>query len=215
MMVARTAIPIELPTTKRDVVPAEASVTHTDDELVIRARQGDESAFGLLFERHKDLVFRFVANMVRSRDEAEDLVQETFVRAFQNIGGYRDQAKFTTWLLRIATNLATDRIRMTQRRSHLEQQQAKGGLLWMTEGNPEDPNMNLESAETVRILREVILELPEHHRSMIVLRDIEGREYEDIAQMVGTSVGGVKLRVLRARRALRDRMLPRMEEAGL
>jgi RNA polymerase sigma-70 factor (ECF subfamily) len=187
-------------------------IAETDDALVQRAKGGDEVAFGMLFDRHRDLVFRFVLQMIRNRDEAEDLVQEAFVRAYQNLGNYRDQAKFTTWLLRIATNLCTDRVRMSQRRHNLEQREATEGLLWMTEDNNEDPNANLEDGRKMAVIRQAIESLPEHHRNVIVMRDIEEMEYVDIAAVLGCTVGGVKLRVLRARRALRDRVLPMWEE---
>ncbi|MBL8088512.1 MAG: sigma-70 family RNA polymerase sigma factor [Chthonomonas sp.] len=179
-----------------------------DDLLVERARNGDYHAFELLFERHRMLVYRYVYQMVPYRDEAEDMVQEVFVRAHQHLARYRDEAKFTTWLLRIATNLATDRARMNQRRTALEQREAAGALTWMTTPTNEDPVDSLESERRLVLLRKVLQALPEHHRSILILRDIEEREYTEIAGILGCTVGGAKLRVLRARRALRDRMAP-------
>ncbi|MBX3096853.1 MAG: sigma-70 family RNA polymerase sigma factor [Fimbriimonadaceae bacterium] len=193
---------------------AVVSVPTSDDSdiaLVNRAKAGDESAFGLLFDRHRELVFRFALQMIRNRDEAEDVVQESFVRAFRNIGSYQDRAKFTTWLLRIVTNLCTDRARMVHRRHHLEQQQASEGLIWMTEGDREDPNENLVADGRRQMLREALAELSDAHRQLIIMRDLEEMEYAEIAELLGCSVGGAKLRVLRARRALKDRITPRME----
>ncbi|HTQ08461.1 MAG TPA: sigma-70 family RNA polymerase sigma factor, partial [Fimbriimonadaceae bacterium] len=89
----------------------------SDAALVRRARDGEFDAFELLFERHRTLVYRFAYQMVPRRDDAEDIVQEAFVRAYQNLERYRDEAKFTTWLLRIVTNLCTDQARMSQRRT--------------------------------------------------------------------------------------------------
>ncbi len=185
----------------------------TDNALVQRARNGDYAAFEMLFERHRLLVFRFAYQMVPRRDDAEDMVQEAFVRAYQNLNKYRDEAKFTTWLLRIVTNLCTDQARMHNRRQALEQQESKGGLLWMTQGDVDDPINNLEGDRRVDALRKALSALPLHHRTVIVLRDVEEREYPDIAQILGCTVGGAKLRVLRARRALRDRVAPLLEEA--
>lgn len=181
--------------------PADADVS-----LVRLARNGDFSAFEKLFERHRTMVFRFCYQMVPIRDDAEDMTQEVFVRAYQNLGRYRDEAKFTTWLLRIATNLATDRARMVTRRTNLEQKEAGSGLAWMTIGETEDPIDNLQSEQRIEAIRKAIAALPPHHRTMIVLRDIEEREYSEIAAIAGCTVGGAKLRVLRARRALRDRV---------
>ena len=150
--------------------------------------------------------------MVGRRDDAEDIVQEAFVRAYQNLHRYRDEAKFTTWLLRIVTNLCTDQARMSQRRTTLEQQEAMGALDWMTIGSTDDPVQNLEEARRKEALRKALNALPAHHRGVIVLRDIEEREYPEIAQILGCTIGGAKLRVLRARRALKDRIAPLLGE---
>ena len=184
----------------------------SDESLVRRAREGDFDAFEVLFERHRLLVYRFAYQMVQKRDDAEDMVQEAFVRAYQNLHRYRDEAKFTTWLLRIVSNLCTDQARMSQRRSNLEQKEAVGALDWMTIGNFENPIDNLEEDRRRLALRKAIAALPDHHRQMIVMRDIEEREYSDIADVLGCTIGGAKLRVLRARRALRDRIAPLLGE---
>jgi len=184
----------------------------SDNALVKRARDGDFAAFERLFERHRQLVYRFAYQMASRRDDAEDIVQEAFVRAYQNLAKYRDEAKFTTWLLRIVTNLCTDMARMSQRRQALEQQEAGGSLLWMTRGDTDDPVENLTSDMRVAALRKALAALPLHHRSVIVLRDLEGKEYSEVAEILGCTVGGAKLRVLRARRALRDRIAPLLGE---
>jgi RNA polymerase sigma-70 factor (ECF subfamily) len=185
----------------------------SDESLVRRAKDGDFGAFEQLFNRHRDLVYRFAYQMAHRRDDAEDIVQEVFVRAFQNLSRYRDEAKFTTWLLRIASNLGTDKARMSKRRQSLEQQEASGSLTWMTVGaTHEDPIQNLEADQRVELLKRAITALPDHHRRMIVMRDVQEMEYKDMAEILECSVGGAKLRVLRARRALRDRLAPLMEE---
>lgn len=188
----------------------------SDESLVSRAKNGDYSAFEMLFDRHRDLVYRFAYQMAPRRDDAEDMVQEVFVRAYQNLHRYRDEAKFTTWILRIATNLGTDRARMYTRRNKLEQQEAAGALTWMTIGSDtENPIQNLEQEKLKELLRNAIAELPEHHRNAIVFRDIQEMDYQDIAEFFKCSVGGAKLRVLRARRALRDKLAPVLSENEL
>ena len=184
----------------------------TDVALVRRAREGDYGAFEMLFERHRTLVYRFAYQMTGKRDDAEDMVQEAFVRAYQNLNKYRDEAKFTTWLLRIVSNLCTDQARMSTRRSALEVQEAAGALDWMTIGDTQNPIENLEQERRAIVLRKALNALPVHHRSVIILRDLEEREYPEIAQILGCTVGGAKLRVLRARRALRDRIAPMLGE---
>ena len=184
----------------------------SDESLVKRARDGDYAAFEQLFDRHRLMVYRFAYQMSHRRDDAEDLVQEAFVRAYQNLHRYRDEAKFTTWLLRIVSNLGTDQARMSTRRTNLEQKEAQGALDWLTVGNFENPVANLEQESRQNILRKAILALPDHHRQMIIMRDLEEREYDEIAEICNCSVGGAKLRVLRARRALRDRVTPMLGE---
>jgi RNA polymerase sigma-70 factor (ECF subfamily) len=184
----------------------------SDAALVRRARDGEFEAFEQLFERHRTLVYRFAYQMVPRRDDAEDIVQEAFVRAYQNLERYRDEAKFTTRLLRIVTNLSTDQARMSQRRTALEQQEAMGALDWMTIGNTEDPVQNLEEDRRKGALHKALAALPTHHRTVIILRDIEEREYTEISQILGCTIGGAKLRVLRARRALKDRIAPLLGE---
>jgi len=185
-----------------------ASTLDNDLALVRRAREGDYGAFEQLYERHRTLVYRFSYQMTSRRDDAEDITQEAFVRAYQNLNRYRDEAKFTTWLLRIVTNLCTDQARMSHRRMNLEQQEAAGALDWMTIGVVNDPVGNLEAERRATTLRKAVAGLPPHHRNVLVLRDIEEREYPEIASILGCTIGGAKLRVLRARRALRDRVQP-------
>lgn len=208
----RDALRLNLQVPLRPATIETAADRDSDEFLVLRARDGDFAAFERLFDRHRNLVYRFAYQMAQRRDDAEDVVQEVFVRAYQNLHRYRDEAKFTTWLLRIATNLSTDRARMSSRRQHLEQQEAGGSLTWMTVGTWEDPIANLEQEQMREALKLALAALPDHHRNVIVMRDIEEMEYRDIAETLGCTVGGAKLRVLRARRALRDRMIPLMQK---
>lgn len=202
------------PMTGKALRSEAARGTLSDEDLVRRARQGDFASFETLFDRHRLLVYRFSYQMCPRRDEAEDITQEVFVRAYQNLHRYRDEAKFTTWLLRIATNLTTDRVRMNQRRRVLEERESGGGLTWMTVGEFDDPIQNLEADRRREALRRALNALPIHHKTVLILRDIEEREYPEIASVLGCTVGGAKLRVLRARRALKDRLAPLLEDEG-
>ncbi len=212
-MVVRSVLRLDLGT-RTESIAGGATDRDADVSLVRQARGGDFTAFELLFQRHRNLVYRFAFQMTGRRDDAEDIVQEVFVRAHQNLERYRDEAKFTTWLLRIASNLTTDRARMAQRRASLEAQEAKGALSWMTVGSVDDPVENLERDRRLAAVREGLLALPDHHRNVIVLRDIEEMDYKDMAEVLKCTVGGAKLRVLRARRALRDRVVAILGEAG-
>jgi len=214
-MDTRHALRLDLPLVgvKSVLLPAYAD-KDSDEALVARARNGEFGAFEQLFERHRNLVYRFAYQMANRRDDAEDIVQDVFVRAYQNLHRYRDEAKFTTWLLRIATNLGTDRARMFNRRNQLEQQEAAGALAWMTVGTSslDDPEENLERDRRNTALRNGIEALPDHHKKVIIMRDIQELDYDTISQILGCTVGGAKLRVLRARRALRDRVAPLLGE---
>ncbi|HWP30204.1 MAG TPA: sigma-70 family RNA polymerase sigma factor [Fimbriimonadales bacterium] len=198
----------------------EATMSHaasltggiTDEVLVAAAREGDYQAFERLYAEHRLTVYRYVYQMLHSRDEAEDITQEAFVRAFQNLHRFRKQAKFSTWIVRIAMNLCTDRVRMNSRRASLEQQEAAGALEWMTIGKTINPTEEMERERRAEIVRKALLGMPAHHRSVLILRDFEEKDYHEIAEILGCSVGGAKLRVLRARRALRDRLIPLLGE---
>lgn len=209
-MVMRQALRLDLKQSGMNSMLMQNGLDRDSDEaLVLRAKAGEFEAFEMLFQRHRDLVYRFAYQMAPRRDDAEDIVQEVFVRAYQNLHRYRDEAKFTTWLLRIAGNYGTDRARMSTRRHSLEQQEATGALSWMTVGSStEDPVENMAGDERRDAIRKAIHALPDHHRNVIILRDIQEMEYPDIAQILNCTVGGAKLRVLRARRALRDRLAP-------
>jgi RNA polymerase sigma-70 factor (ECF subfamily) len=183
-----------------------------DDALIRAARDGDLASFEKLYEKYRTTVYRFVYQMIHRQDEAEDITQEAFVRAFQNLHRFREQAKFTTWIMRIAMNLCTDKVRMTQRRTTLEQQEAAGALDWMTVGKVIDPVDEMDSERRAELVRNAVLALPDHHRNVLVMRDFEDMEYSDIAETLKTSVGGAKLRVLRARRALKEKLAPLFED---
>lgn len=212
-MVARQVVRLDLNQGLEDRPLAMDVTRESDEQLVTRAKLGDYSAFEALFHRHRDLVYRFAYQMAPRRDDAEDIVQDVFLKAYQNLHRYRDEAKFTTWLLRIATNHGTDKARMSQRRHDLEQKEAGGSLTWMTVGSThDDPVEGLEHERRKLALRQAIAALPDHHRNVIVLRDIEEMEYPDMAALLNCTVGGAKLRVLRARRALKERLQPVLEE---
>lgn len=202
-MVAQSSISI-----RRQVISTvtKSHSPDSDEFLVQQARAGNYDAFEVLFERHRTLVFRFVYGMIPIRDAAEDITQDAFVKAYNSLGNYRDEAKFTTWLLRIAGNLCTDHARMVSRRSNLEKREAGGGLDWMTIGSVVDPVEEMEQDRRKGVLRKAIMALPDHHKQVIVMRDLEEMEYTDIASALNCTVGGAKLRVLRARRALKDRV---------
>ena len=167
-----------------------------DSALVKRTLRGDLGAFETLVERHRDVVFR-VAARIAGRDNAEDVSQDAFLRAFHRLGRFRGDASFRAWLLQIAHNAAVDHL--TRRRPEL------------VEGGDDDepdrtvarlPAERLESRERITRLERKLRGLTPEGRAVLVLRDVEGLSYEEIAAITGAPLGTVKGRLFRARREL-------------
>ncbi len=195
-----------------------AEVVHerylSDEQLVLRAREGDSAALEELFLRYRQPVFRLVYRSVRNTDEAEDITQEVFIKAFERLHTFREQSRFSTWLMRIALNMCTDHARMQKRRQELLQKEAAGKLAWMTHPDPPDPDEVVRDSAIREAFHQALAQLPDAQRQLIVMRDLEEMEYEEMAQILGCTVGGVKLRVLRARRALKAKLEPLLRAIG-
>jgi RNA polymerase sigma-70 factor (ECF subfamily) len=185
--------------------------------LIARLRQRDEAAFNEVVHLHGDKVFNLVLRMVGTRAEAEDIAQEVFVTVFKSIDSFRGDAKFSTWLLRIAANHSKNRIKyLARRRSDrngldgaTEAQLADQGRAPL-QGHIDAPDAILEAAELETIMQEAIATLDEEHRLLVVLRDIEEMSYDEIAQITGLPEGTVKSRLHRARMALKEHMQGRL-----
>ncbi|MCC6830602.1 MAG: sigma-70 family RNA polymerase sigma factor [Thermoleophilia bacterium] len=169
-----------------------------DTELARRAAQGDLGAFEVLVARHRDVVVR-VATRIVGRDDAEDVAQDALLRAFHNLRGYRGDAPFRSWLLRIVHNLSLNEL---ERRRPVP--------VDVGEETPADlpesaqPASSLERSERRDRLAMKIRALRPEHRAVLVLRDLEGMPYEDIARITDAPMGSVKGRLHRARSELMD-----------
>ncbi len=186
----------------------------SDEQLVVRAREGDSAALEELFLRYRQPVYRLVYRSVRNSDDAEDITQEVFIKAFERLHTFREQSRFSTWLMRIALNLCTDHARMQKRRQELLQKEAAGKLAWMTHPYPPDPDEVVHENIVRDLFYQALQQLPEAQRQLIVMRDLEEMEYEEMAHILGCTVGGVKLRVMRARRALKAKLEPLLRAIG-
>jgi RNA polymerase sigma-70 factor (ECF subfamily) len=164
-----------------------------DQPLVRAARGGDLRAFEQLVERHRDVVFRVVARLVESDQEAEDLTQDTFLRAFHRLERYRGEAPFRSWLLRIAHNTAVTYVTHAGRAAARPLEEAAGAF------EPGSPADQLERRERRERLDKKLKGLGRAHRTVLVLRDIEGLSYEEIARITDAPIGSVKGRLHRAR----------------
>jgi RNA polymerase sigma-70 factor (ECF subfamily) len=189
-------------------------VADTDVTLVSRCRSADGQAFNEIVHRYKDRVFAYVRRMVENREDAEDIAQETFVRVFTGLRSFENRASLPTWLYRIATNLCIDyrRRNMRPEKRHVPLDHGFGDAgptstldLADERYRPDDVAARNELATR---LDEAILALPERLRAVVVLHDVNGVPYEDVARIVGCPLGTVKSRLFHARSALRDALGP-------
>jgi RNA polymerase sigma-70 factor (ECF subfamily) len=178
----------------------------TDDlTLVELARTGDRAAFRQLVERHQQRAFRLALGILRNRADAEDVCQEAFLRAYHGLGSFAADAQFFTWLYRIVVNLCID-----QRR---KQRVVVGELDERTVAAPEerpgfDPRRRLEDRRLGASIGDALERLSPAHRRVIVLREVEGLSYREIARAVGCSIGTVMSRLFHARRRMQHLLLP-------
>ena len=193
---------------RREVVADQAS----DHALLEATRIGDEDAFAELVGRYRNPITNYIYRMTNDYDGAVDLAQETFVRVYRAAERYQTTYAFSTYIYRIATNLAISELRKRKRRKVVSLtgffQSRDGGE--PQEFNPPDPkplaDTELVDAERRRAVQRAISTLPEKYRAPLILRDVEGKSYEDISRILETSEGTIKSRISRARGFLREKM---------
>jgi RNA polymerase sigma-70 factor, ECF subfamily len=181
--------------------------------LLSRLRERDEAAFRELIAEHRERVFNVTVRMLGNRAEAEDVAQEVFISVFKTIDTFREDAKLSTWLYRVAVNHCKNRIKYLARRHQRDhdeldetQQDGGGDGVMSAPSTPRRPDRQLEGAQIDRIMQEAIAELEEDHRVLVVLRDIEDLSIEEICEITGLPDGTVKSRLHRARLALRKKI---------
>ena len=185
-----------------------------DRTLVEQAARGDREAFGALVQRHQDRVFNLAYQVVRNREDALDVAQEAFVKAFASLPSFKGEASFTTWMHRIVVNLAIDCLRRRRRGDPT----AYDDRLAVPEDGaqnlaaPDDPETALETRQVRSLLSRGIEALPPAHRAVLVLREIEGLSYDEIARAVGCSLGTVMSRLFYARRKLQKVLRPNLDD---
>jgi len=183
----------------------------TDDQALIeRCRQGDLAAFEPLVEKYRERVWRLACNFLRDPEEAWDVAQEAFVRAWQALPSFRGQSAFYTWLFRITMNVATDRARQRAARGRAFGTERVSEEEWervMVDqaAAPDDVAMRAEERERIRRALEA---LPPHHRAIIMLGDLEGLSYREIAEVLDIPMGTVMSRLHNARKRLRQVLGP-------
>jgi RNA polymerase sigma-70 factor, ECF subfamily len=188
------------------VPPPEQPGLQDDRYLVERAQQGARDAFATLVRRHQDRAFNLAYQMVRNREDALDIAQEAFARAYSSLSGFKGDAAFGTWLHRIVVNLAIDTLRRRRRGGEASYDDARG-LPEEPEGGlpaPDDPATSLEAKQTRALLARGIAQLPPAQRAVLILREIEGLSYDEIARAVRCNLGTVMSRLFYARRKLQQ-----------
>ena len=180
--------------------------TQDDRDLVERARRGDREAFGALVRRYQDRAFNLAYQMLRNREEALDVAQEAFARAYASLPTFKGESSFTTWLHRIVVNLGIDSLRRTQRSgttayddTRATPEEGEGDLPAV-----DDPAAALEMKQVRDLLARGMARLPAAQRAVLLLREVEGLSYEEISRLVGCNLGTVMSRLFYARRRLRQ-----------
>ena len=183
----------------------------TDQDVVLRARDGQEAAYRELIRRYERPVFSLIYRMVRDRETAEDLAQETFIKVLNAIASYRPEFKFSSWVFKIANNTAIDHLRRReldtlslQGSPHASTPDAIEATTLQVSDGSETPLDEVEARELGAEIEVAINQLRPEYRSCILLRHVEGRPYEEIAEMLDLPLGTVKTYIHRARHELRE-----------
>lgn len=190
-------------------IPVEVPVDD-EQELVARARQGDTASFSTLLRRYEGKIFRLAMNITQNREDAEDVLQESFLKAYEHLDQFLGNSKFYTWIVRIAVNQALMKLRKrrSDRAVSLDEQIDTGEDTIVREiaaWDP-DPEQRYSREELHTILTSVIDELAPIYRTVFTLRDVDGLSTEETAEALDLSVPAVKSRLLRARLQLRDKL---------
>ena len=187
----------------------------TDRELVRKAQAGEKQAFGRLVERYQKRVYAVALGMLHNPDDALDVVQDAFVKVHKHIGSFQGNASFYTWLYRIVSNLCIDVQRKRKRRQHQEFNEAvahsetpMSGVDVTPRLAESDPVTNLSRRELSRQMNKALDALSENHRVIILLREVDGLSYDDLARVLKVSKGTVMSRLFHARKNLQTSLRP-------
>ena len=179
----------------------------------MRCQQGDPVAFRELVHQYERIVFHTIASMIGDTTEADDVAQDVFIRVHRSIKDFRGQSQFSAWLHRITVNQCLDRIKSRKRRPEsvsLDQlmENMNGAVDVLFRDPAPDAAERLDQTRLQEAIQAVLNSLSPEHRAVVILKDIEGRSQEEIAEILDCPLGTVKSRLTRAREALKDRLRP-------
>ena len=183
-----------------NVVNREPEIT--DESLVARAQRGDQDAFACIVERYSTRVWSIVSGILRNQSDVEDVVQDVFFKVYRKIGYFEGKSQFYTWLYRVAVNATTDFLK--KRRRKVSGFDDLPGFEPIAE--TERPGNDSDRSELRRRLAEAMAELPEHYRNILVLREYEDMQYDEIAAVLEIPIGTVESRLFRARARLKEKL---------
>ena len=177
------------------------------DELIKKIKDGDMDAFTQLVELFGDRAVNFAYRMLKDQNDAEDAVQEAFLKVFDKIHTFKQESKFSTWFYTVLSNICRDMLRKKSKKpmtvSINQTNREDDDFELQLEDTSYEPHENFIKKDALNVLDKALTQLSDEHREVIVLRDIEGFEYEKIAEILGISLGTVKSRISRARISLR------------
>ena len=180
-------------------------------DLVRRAQAGDSKAFGDLVKAHQGFAYHVALRSVGNQQDAEDIVQEAFVRAWRSLAGFRSESRFRTWLYRIVVNLCYSQLPRTQKEINLLA--ASNGQEVLPDKSPSsDPELRMEDKQVLAKLQDQISALPGQYQVLLLLRHREGCSYAEIAEIMDLPLGTVKTGIHRARKRLKEALLQDQEE---
>jgi RNA polymerase sigma-70 factor (ECF subfamily) len=185
-------------------------VSADDNRLIQDCLQGKTAAFGELVQRYQDRLFNTVCRLIDNPEDAQDVVQEAFLNAYQSLQGFKGDSLFFTWLYRIAMNSAISLKR--KQRAMVSLHAGRGGQATIDPLDPSDsirPGQALEQAEQEREVQGALNRLSPEHRAVLILKDVEGLKYEAMASILDVPIGTIRSRLHRARAELRELLEPR------
>ncbi|MBI1269631.1 sigma-70 family RNA polymerase sigma factor [bacterium] len=195
-----------------------------DEALVEKFRQTkDKTLFKSLVRRYQNRIYNAAYRMLGNKEEAEEVVQDTFIKMHQSLDKFRNQASFAAWLFRISHNVSIDRLRARRRKNKSgfvlfsfnplstlggDGDEERGGVVQQVADERPDPQQEIDLSEESKVIEQSLRLLPENQRAVLILHDIEGFSYQDIAEIIGANIGTVRSRLHYGRQKLKELLMP-------